>query len=336
MYHEYFAGSHYEMGFRFGAALSENGQRLLDGVPFPVTQVRRDFARACVPVYQKFYPEILGEIRGLAEGQQCEPDALQAVLFSMYAIPPACVCSCFAVSNGGHILLGRNSDFIPALEALNTNAIYTFSGASYSFTGNTTAFVEMEDGVNECGLAVGLTSVYPVARRPGLTAGMLLRFFLEKCCCTEDVLRCVQKIPIGSAQTFTVADTRGDIAVIECSSAQTAVIRSRAEQPFVCAVNRFQAAEMQVQQNRDVYNYESERRYATLTQTLCRCGGEMDAGNAKALLSGKNGFLCQYDRAAGTDTVWSVIYDLKEKAIYRAEGNPGREPFRKDTRFSFS
>lgn len=33
------------------------------------------------------------------------------------------------------------------------------------------------------------------------------------------------------------------------------------------------------------------------------------------------------------DTVWSVIYDLTDRRICRAEGNPLRRKFREDTRF---
>ena len=39
------------------------------------------------------HPEIAEEIRGMADGQQCDPKILQAVLFSMYAMPPSCCCS---------------------------------------------------------------------------------------------------------------------------------------------------------------------------------------------------------------------------------------------------
>ena len=59
----------------------------------------------------------------------------------------------------------------------------------------------------------------------------------------------------------------------------------------------------------------------------------MDVKYAQNLLSGKYGFLCQYDRNTKKDTVWSVIYDLKHKSIYRAEGNPIRKSFIKDSRF---
>lgn len=77
---------------------------------------------------------------------------LQAVLFSMYAMPPACHCSCFAVADHETILFGRNSDFLTELEKYNLNVIYHIDADSYGFTGNTTAFLELEDGINEQGL----------------------------------------------------------------------------------------------------------------------------------------------------------------------------------------
>ena len=45
--------------------------------------------------------------------------------------------------------------------------------------------------------------------------------------------------------------------------------------------------------------------------------------------------MCQYDRKTGADTVWSVIYDVKERKIYRVEGNPVRKGFKEDKRFHF-
>lgn len=97
----------------------------------------------------------------------------------MYALPPACHCSCFAVSNKEHILFGRNSDFLTGLEGDCSNMLYRFprESNSYSFMGDTTSFIQMEDGVNKAGLAVGLASIYPPSIQPGMNAGMLLRIF---------------------------------------------------------------------------------------------------------------------------------------------------------------
>lgn len=334
MYHVHFRGTRYEMGFRFGSSLAKNNRFVLNNVPFPITAERKEFARACVPFYREYFPEILEEISGLADGQQCEAELIQAVLFSMYAIPPSCCCSCFAVSDGAHILLGRNSDFIPVLEKLNMNVIYRFpQNGSHSFTGNTTAFIEIEDGVNDCGLAAGLTSVYPTMRKPGLNAGMLLRFFLEKCEDTEEVIRQLGRLPVSSSQTFTIADSKGGTAVIECGPQYTKVIRPSKERPFVCATNIFSSKEMSALWKTGINTWRAEERYETLFRSLTARKGRMDLLAAQNLLAGKEGFLCQYDRQNGTDTVWSVVYDLSGKGIYRTEGNPGRRKFKKDERF---
>lgn len=335
MYHNRFKGNHYDIGFRWGTLLREHGSRLLERIDFPITEERLRFAADCVPVYQQYFPEILAEIQGVADGQKCAVEPLRAFLFSMYAMPPACHCSCFAVAGGDKVLFGRNSDFLVSLEKTNTNAIYRFSGEAIDFTGNSTAFIEMEDGVNAHGLAVGLTAVYPHAIKPGMNAGMLLRYFLEKCRSTEAVIQCIHELPISSAQTFTVADRNGSIAVLEANRDRVEVIRPTEEKPYVCATNRFHSAPMADYCGKTLDDWEAEPRYQTLTRALDKKAGDMGLPGVMALLSGRDGFICQYDRKTGKDTVWSVVYDLGAPAIYRAEGNPGRRKFLEDTRFCF-
>ena len=79
----------------------------------------------------------------------------------------------------------------------------------------------MEDGINEYGLAIGLTAVYPTVKQLGLNAGMMLRLFLEKCKTVDEVIQLLNTLPIASSQTFTLVDTGGDIALIECNSKLT-------------------------------------------------------------------------------------------------------------------
>ncbi len=333
MYHGRFNGTHYEIGFNWGALSAQHGNFILNNIGFPITQERLAFSELCVPVYQKYFPEILDEIQGIADGQNCDVKMLQAFLFGMYAMPPSCNCSCFAVVNDKQILFGRNSDFFTGLEKSNMNVIYCFSSPSYSFTGNTTAFVQMEDGINEHGLAIGLTSIQPVSIKPGMNAGLLLRYFLEKCKSTQEVVERIHTLPISSAQTFTVADRFGAVAVIECCSEQTEIIQPSEHNPYVCATNVFHSALMLKYNVSDIDNWRAEPRYQTLVETLKQKVKYMDHDSAAELLSGTNGFICQYDRKTGKDTVWSVIYDLTNKKIYRTEGNPSRHRFKEDTRF---
>ena len=121
MYHAHFRGTHYEAGFRWGSLLLKHKNIILENIPFEITQERIDYALSCLPIYEKYYHEIMEEIQGLADGQQCDVRILQAVLFSMYSMPPSCNCSCFAFTTEHEILLGRNSDFLTEIERLNQN-----------------------------------------------------------------------------------------------------------------------------------------------------------------------------------------------------------------------
>lgn len=335
MYHVTYRGTHREAGLRWGRRLASHGNLILQNVPFPITQARLQFAQQCVPIYRQFFPAVLQEIDGLAEGQGCAPQALQAVLFSMYAMPPACRCFCFAVSNGAQAFLARNSDFLLALRHLNMNVIYRLDGGGFHFTGNTTAFIEIEDGVNEHGFAAGLTAVAPSHIRPGLNAGMLLRLMLETCRTVDEALTLLHSVPVASAQTLTLADAGGAIALVECSCRRVEVLRPAPHQPFVCAANAFHTPAMRAERLEGVDDWAAAPRYRTMLRALGAKAAGMDISGAMALLAGKEGFLCQYDRHSGHGTVWAVLYDLKRRAVWRAEGSPAQRRFVQDARHIF-
>lgn len=72
MYHAHLKGTHYEAGYRWGSLLLKNQHIILEKVPFAITEERLAYAQSCLPIYQKDYPEILEEIQGIADGQQCD------------------------------------------------------------------------------------------------------------------------------------------------------------------------------------------------------------------------------------------------------------------------
>ena len=336
MYHLRFNGTHYEIGNKWGAALKKRGINLLDNVPFPIINERLVFAEQCVPIYEKHFPQILHEVKGIADGQQCSLSDLQAVLLSMYCIMPSANCSCFAVrtkENG--VIFGRNSDFLTAIEKLYMNTLYHFTNDSYSLNGNTTAFVQMEDGINECGLAVGLTSVAPDKIKPGINAGMLLRLFLEKCRNVEELLSLIQTIPIASSQTIIAADFGGNATLIECSHQAIEIQQIDDKRKYVCSTNMFNTEKMMRYNNLPADTWQAEERYRTMETYLSQNADKTNLKHAQGLLSGKKGFLCQYDRKTGKDTVWSIICDMSDKSLYRAEGNPSKRAFIKDERMKF-
>ena len=89
---------------------------------------------------------------------------------------------------------------------------------------------------------------------------------------------------------------------------------------------------MQSRQLPEEDNWFAETRYQTMLRALSSQANDWTLSFAKRLLSGGYGFICQYDRSSGKDTVWSVVYDLGRRSIYRSEGNPARCGYRQDTR----
>jgi len=330
MYHTRLKGSHYEAGYHWGQQLYQNHQLIKNNHTFLINEERRKFAKQCLPIYQKYYPEILEEIKGIAEGQKMSYEELYTFLLSMYCFDFCPHCTCIAIKEEEQIVFGRNSDFFVELEKLYMNCIYQLNDA-YAFQGNTTAFVEMEDGANEYALAVGLTSVCPINIKPGFNAGMIVRYLLEKCSTTRQVIEVLKKIPIASSQTLMIADQYGDIVVIECNCNEIKVIEM--EEHFLVTTNHFHSNEMLKYNREDIDDWKSKERYQVAYSTLKNKSLSFEL--VKDILKGQYGFMCQYDRRKNADTVWSVIYDLKHKDIYRVEGNPRRKDYKRDKRFSF-
>lgn len=331
MYHARFKGKYYDAGFRWGRLLFENGTSLEHCPTFTPDDAMRKFAQQCKAEYKTWYPELLEEIQGIADGQRLPAGTLETILFSMYCMRFDNRCTCFAFSSAEEIVFARNSDFLVSIEKLYMNCLYALEG-SYAFNGNTTAYVEMEDGVNAHGLAAGLCFVYPKMKKPGFNAGMLIRYILEKCRTTGEALSALKNLPIASSQTITLADAGGDIAVVECNAEKLVVVLPEPGRNFVAAANCFVTSEMQAYRNTEIDDWRADERYRTAQAALADYQENLSVALAKDILAGKHGFMCQYDRKMNADTVWSVVYDLRRRQIWRAEGNPSRKLFREDTR----
>lgn len=255
---------------------------------------------------------------------------LSTMLLTMYCYSADNKCSCFAFKDKDNIMFGRNSDFLVSLEKKYMNTLYNLDGC-FAFNGNTTAFIEMEDGINEHGLAIGITFVASEKIKPGLNAGMLTRYILEKCNSVDEAISFLKEVPIASAQTLTIADRYGKLVVVECNCDKVVIIGENNN--FVSATNIFVSDNMKKYNITDFDNWRAEERYETLTNALTNNKYNLDF--AINLLSEKYGFICKYDRRKNADTVWSTIYDILNKKIYRVEGNPSRKKFIEDKRMKF-
>ncbi len=330
MQHLHFHGDHYSIGYIWGSMLKKNNVRLLDLIPFESSQEQNQFAAKCLPVYQQYFPEILTEIEGIAVGQEISERPLQAVLFGMYCLMPGAHCSSFIVRNKNGCFLGRNSNFLTATEELCLNTYYQLEADDhYNFLGNTTAFVEMEDGINEHGLALALTSVAPCRVQPGLNVGMLLRLILERCKTVDEAIQLIQEIPIAGSGTLVVGDAQQQGILVELSPDKTTVKYLSQATDYLMATNMFHTPEMLELNRLPEDTWHAEERYTTLQNFLSEGAAEVNVAVAQKLLSQ----VSDYDRNLGRDTVWSCVYDLGSSDVYRAAGNPARNEFQKEPDF---
>lgn len=336
MYHSRFMKNHYDAGHRWGALLYKNGIDLEKNISFAYDEKRKAFVNDCIPIYQKYYPEILEEINGICDGAHLSKDVVYTFLLGMYCFTMDNHCTCMACRDDKHMLFGRNSDFLVSLEKQYDSCYYCYDGY-IPFIGNTTAFTQMEDGMNAHGLAVGLTFICPTpsVRKPGLHAGMLVRYILEHCKSVKEAITFIKNVPIGSAQTITMMDANGEMLIVECNPEKVIEIYPTCQQnPFVTTANCFTSDEMQKYQPKNIDDWRSHERYETAQCALSNVD-TYSFDFIKDILSGKYGFMCQYDRRTNADTVWSCIYDIKNKKIYRCEGNPSRKRFVEDKRLTF-
>ncbi|WP_041138663.1 C45 family autoproteolytic acyltransferase/hydolase [Beduini massiliensis] len=331
MNHSEFKGTHYQSGYEFGSKRLKAGITL-NTLPILFNEPERlQYVRESQKIYEVYYPEILEEIEGVADGVQMDSQILMTFLLSMYSYTANNFCTSFAIHKNGKTFLGRNSDFACHLEESYDSCYYSLDDC-YAFIGNTTAFTQMEDGINEHGLAAGLTFIYPVVRKPGFNAGFLVRYILEKCRNVKEAIETLKRLPIGSSQTLVLADRYGDIALVECN-AENIEVQYAPENGFVVAANDFHLPTMTTYKVPIEDGIHSKERYQTAFEALTQCDIP-DIPFIKKLLSGEMGFMCQYDRKLGMDTVWSSLYDLNTGKIYRAEGNPSRTDFQEDHRLN--
>ncbi|MPM92456.1 hypothetical protein SDC9_139591 [bioreactor metagenome] len=96
MYHSRFKGRHYEAGFQWGTRLYQHGLLIMDNHLIDLSPQRHAFSRQCLAVYEKWYPAVLAEIRGIADGQHADFEALCTFLLSMYCFTFTNKCTCLA------------------------------------------------------------------------------------------------------------------------------------------------------------------------------------------------------------------------------------------------
>lgn len=327
MYHPRLKGNHYEMGRHYGELLYKAGETLSEVIR--ITEDQRAFSMCCLPIYEKHLPDIMEEVRGLADGLKQKYEDVAGWLASLYCFESDHGCSVFAVKGDDHVYFARNMDMFPEFKKTSESVLYMPQGKN-AFLAHSTAMISVEDGVNEHGLAVALTFLLPKTIKPGINGGFLVRYLLEECKTADEAVSLLRTLPISSFHNIVIADRSGELFVAECTPERVIV---RKCERYAVATNHFVSNEMEKYNNDDPNWYHTEERFQTLTTFLDST--KMDFAKVKELISGRYGFVCQYEKKLHFDTIWSVVYDLNSLYNEICEGNPSKGKYKFDNRLEW-
>ncbi len=327
MYHPRFKGRHYDIGLKYGQMLKK--QKIDFDQLIRLDDFQREHGRQSHRILAEIFPQVCEEIRGVCEGlEYCyEKFATWLLCMGCCYVPRGCTTFCF--SYNGQVIIGRNNDLPPFLKKNSMSALYKLDNGN-AFIGNTSSMINFEEGLNKHGLAVAMEFIMPTRIMPGFNSVFLVRYLLEKCATTGESVAALRGIPIASACSIILADKSGEMAVIECETDEQVVRQTTSEDNFLIAANHFISEEMRVLNSNSIYS--SEIRYRTAYDALTNIEDENPAEYTQAILSGKRGFMCQYDPSLHFETIWSSIFDVTGMRTFRAEGDPARVKYKEDTR----
>lgn len=303
-----------------------------------LNEEKLQFGMQSLSLCSDYYPEITEEIRGMAEGMRFPYEPFAAFLFNIGLFGDTHGCTCFCFQQGDDIVFARNHDMFTAYKKTTESCLYR-PDKGYTFIGQGDALIGKEDGVNEHGLAVGMTFVASQHSKPGLNFLFLVRCLLEKASNVAEAINLLHTLPISTAQNIILADKNGDMAVVECSSLGLAVRKPENGSRCIVASNQFIDPAMTSLDHRPEADwYSTQTRYNNVVQALQDSNSDRQDSLelAKQILSGKCGFMCQYKKELSFDTLWSFVVRLNDLDVWRAEGNPGKSKYKKDTRLSWA
>lgn len=325
MHHPRLAGTYHEMGLKYGASLGKRGFKLPK-----LDDQTRVLGLECESEVRRVFPEILEEVRGLANGMQEQYETVAAFLLTVgYGKPMG--CSSFACIDDSRVMFGRNYDFYLRLAKYSESYVTRPKGAHTSLA-NTDIFLGREDGVNEEGVAISMHFVAAQLGTPGINFPIAVRYVLDRCSKAEEAVDFLTHVKFLTANNYLVADKDGEMAVVETCPVNVRIRRPEEGEKFMVATNHFVHQDMKQFEDPAKRDPDSELRYSTILRSLREVRGRVTESVAKRILSNHEGRVCSHLDYIQLGTLWSQISELKSLSVLRAEGQPCKAKYRADKR----
>jgi predicted choloylglycine hydrolase len=311
-------GSYEEMGRQQGRPLKQIGLTF----PPPEPKTLR-FAKQCEEIVSQYAPELLNEMRGLAEGARLEYDTLMTMILTAPFEPqdvPSCTVLAVAPERtaDGHPIVGRNYDFFYDISEEPATTYRTYPEGRYASLGNCDIWVGREDGLNEAGLFVGLARYFMPGLQSGLTFWLIVRLLLDHCATVDEGLELLHNVPHAASWTYLLADCSGKAAVVEPTVEGVEV---RYPQDGLLVMTNHAVCPAWAGRESFVPP-DSHPRYDRLHELLGE--GVVDDEAVKQALRDHEGLVCSHQEVDGRrlGTLWSVVGRPGQRQLDIAAGSP--------------
>lgn len=315
-------GTSYEIGTVLGKmtasipALKANFTAGFEGIDQQATEKASNmFARWC--------PGLNEELQGFADA--LEVPLQQIIYYGMTYLRPNCsqIALLPSMTKSGHPLLARNYEFNH--EAEDFTLFKTGVTGKYAHIGTSVLQFGREEGLNECGLAVTMSSCgFPVGpleymRKPALTGlqfWAVIRTLLENCKDVNEALEWLKDMPIAFNLNLMLMDKSGDTALFETLDGHKAVKRvtQDKQEQYLCATNHPVLPELIGFEPRAMRH--SLQRYEWIRKQLDKAK-ELTVNDLKEMLLANypEGLCCHYyEEFFGTTK--SLVLDPVSKTIH--------------------
>ncbi|HME19510.1 MAG TPA: C45 family peptidase, partial [Nitrososphaerales archaeon] len=316
MYHGSVQGTYSEMGKSRGGSLYDVGFRLPGQDEASVK-----FGLECEAEISRVFPRIREEFLGFADGCHARYEDVLAFMAAIGVRPPSPACSLFAAAGSQGTVFGRNYDFYYKFADYTEHFVLSPHGAFRS-AGDSDVFIGREDGVNEAGLAVGISSVGSKTVGPGLNFPLVVRHLLDDCRDVEAAVESALSIRFSTTNNYLLADSSGAIAVVEASPERVEVRRPQRNSGFLVATNHFVHPDMIQMEDLTRRDSDSVQRFEAIARGVASTEGGISAERAEAILSDHRGRVCSHHEDIKLGTLWSMVANLTERKLFLAEGHP--------------
>lgn len=327
MYHPRLYGDYYDMGLKYGKLLCEKANFALP----KISKKKTEFGLESFIELRKYYPEVVEEIEGFAKGINDKPEKIGAFLLSLGVFDPTGQCSVFAFLNENSVIVGRNYDMLFDFRKFTESSLIVPKD-KFAYICQSDVFIGRSDGINEKGLSIAMSFVNGTEVQPGIGFHFIIRRVLENCSSTKEAIKTIQETHVSSANNFLIADKSGDIAVVESAPQKSCVRKAKKNESFIYITNQFVSPEMTPFDRGGVEWSQSADRYIGLKKHLCSIE-KMDLNKAKEILSDR--CVCLDLKKERFGTIWSVVANLNELEIERAEGKPKTTNYKPETRLDW-